>query len=161
MPNRHTNPVRREKVAVASCLCALMAFSAPARADAVSDFYKGKELRLIISSTVGGGYDLYARTIARHLGQHIPGNPSVIPQNMPGAGGIAAANYIYSVAPKDGTVIAAIQNTVPFEPFFENRAALFDAAKINWLGTPTTELGCTSSTIRRRSKRSAMRRRRR
>ena len=90
---------------------------------------------------MGGGYDLYARTIARHLGQHIPGNPTIIPQNMPGAGGIAAANHIYSVAPKDGTVIAAIQNTVPFEPFFENKAAMFDAAKLNWLGTPTTEVG--------------------
>jgi tripartite-type tricarboxylate transporter receptor subunit TctC len=113
----------------------------PARADAISDFYRGKELRLIISSTVGGGYDLYARTISRHLGQHIPGNPTVIPQNMPGAGGIAAANHIYSIAPKDGTVIAAIQNTVPFEPLFENKAAKFDAAKLNWLGTPTTEVG--------------------
>jgi tripartite-type tricarboxylate transporter receptor subunit TctC len=114
---------------------------APAHADAVSDFYKGKELRLIISSTVGGGYDLYARTISRHLARHIPGSPTIIPQNMPGAGGIAAANHIYSVAPKDGTVIAAIQNTVPFEPFFENKQALFDATKLNWLGTPTTEVG--------------------
>jgi tripartite-type tricarboxylate transporter receptor subunit TctC len=115
--------------------------AAPARADAIADFYKGKELRLIISSTVGGGYDQYARTIVRHLGRHIPGNPTIVPQNMPGAGGIAAANHIYSVAPKDGTVIAAIQNTVPFEPFFDNKAALFDAAKLNWLGTPTTETG--------------------
>jgi tripartite-type tricarboxylate transporter receptor subunit TctC len=111
------------------------------RADPVSDFYKGKELRLIISSTVGGGYDIYARTIARHLGRHIPGNPTIVPQNMPGAGGIAAANHIYAVAPKDGTVFAAIQNTVPFEPFFENKAAVFDAAKLAWLGTPTTEVG--------------------
>ncbi len=119
----------------------LIVASPDARADAVSDFYKGRQLSLIISSTVGGGYDLYARTIARHLGQHIPGNPSVIPQNMPGAGGIAAANHMYSVAPKDGSVIAAIQNTVPFEPLFQNKAAKFDAAKLNWLGTPTTEVG--------------------
>jgi tripartite-type tricarboxylate transporter receptor subunit TctC len=113
----------------------------PAHADAVSDFYKGKELRLLISSTVGGGYDVYARTIARHLGRHIPGNPAIVPQNMPGAGGIAAANHIYAIAPKDGSVIAAIQNTVPFEPFFDNKAAVFDAAKLSWLGTPTTEVG--------------------
>jgi tripartite-type tricarboxylate transporter receptor subunit TctC len=112
---------------------------APARADAVSDFYKGKDVRMIISSTVGGGYDIYARLIARHLSRHIPGNPNIVPQNMPGAGGIAGANHIFGVAPKDGTVIAAIQNTVPFEPFFENRAAQFDAARLNWLGTPTTE----------------------
>ena len=104
-------------------LCAFAGLTAaPARADAIADFYKGKDLRLIISSTVGGGYDLYARTISRHLGRHIPGNPTIIPQNMPGAGGIAAANHIYSVAPKDGSVIAAIQNTVPFEPFFDNKA---------------------------------------
>lgn len=124
---------------VFSALAALVA--APARADAVSDFYKGKDLRLIISSTVGGGYDIYARTIARHLGRHIPGNPTIVPQNMPGAGGIAAANHVYAIAPKDGTVIAAIQNTVPFEPFFENKAAVFDATKLAWLGTPTTEVG--------------------
>ena len=122
-------------------LCWLGGFVAPGRADAVSDFYKGKDLRLIISSTVGGGYDVYARTIARHLGRHIPGNPNIVPQNMPGAGGIAAANHIYAIAPKDGSVIAAIQNTVPFEPFFENKAAVFDAAKLSWLGTPTTEVG--------------------
>jgi tripartite-type tricarboxylate transporter receptor subunit TctC len=130
------------KVLAAACSTFMLAgVPTAARADAVADFYKGKELRLIISSTVGGGYDQYGRTIARHLGRHIPGNPTVIPQNMPGAGGIAAANHIYSVAPKDGTVIAAIQNTVPFEPFFENKSALFDAAKLNWLGTPTTEVG--------------------
>src|SRR4051795_4658610 len=80
----------------------LASLSATARADAIADFYRGKDLRLIISSTVGGGYDQYGRTIARHLGRHIPGNPTVVPQNMPGAGGIAAANHIYSVAPKDG-----------------------------------------------------------
>src|SRR5262245_59376456 len=113
----------------------------PSGADPVSDFYKGRDLRLIISSTVGGGYDVYARTIARHLSRHIPGNPNVVPQNMPGAGGIAAANHVYAIAPKDGSVIAAIQNTVPFEPFFENKAALFDANKLAWLGTPTTEVG--------------------
>jgi tripartite-type tricarboxylate transporter receptor subunit TctC len=126
----------------AFAVAALAGLSATSvRADPVADFYKGKDLHLVISSTAGGGYDLYARTIARHLGRHIPGNPAIIPQNMPGAGGILAANYIYSVAPKDGTVIAAIQNTVPFEPFFENKSAKFDASKINWLGTPTTEVG--------------------
>jgi tripartite-type tricarboxylate transporter receptor subunit TctC len=113
---------------------------APARADAVADFYKGKDLRLIISSSVGGGYDIYARLIAKHLSRRIPGNPTIVPQNMPGAGGIAGVNQLYNVAPKDGSVIAAIQNTVPFEPLFENKSAQFDAAKLSWLGTPTTEV---------------------
>ena len=116
-----------------------LTFPSPAGADAVSDFYKGKDVRMIISSTVGGGYDIYARLIAKHLSKHIPGNPNIVPQNMPGAGGIAGANHIFGVAPKDGSVIAAIQNTVPFEPFFENKAAQFDAVRLNWLGTPTTE----------------------
>src|SRR3954465_2220232 len=123
------------------CLRAVLALgafagvpSSPAHADAISDFYKGKDLRLIISSTVGGGYDVYARTIARHLGRHIPGNPNIVPQNMPGAGGIAAANHIYAIAPKDGSVFGMIQNTVPFEPLFQNKAALFDIEKLNWLG---------------------------
>jgi tripartite-type tricarboxylate transporter receptor subunit TctC len=117
------------------------AFAPSARADAVSDFYKGKELRLIISTTVGTGYDAYARAVGRHLGRHLPGNPSIVPQNMPGAGGLAAANHLYTVAPKDGTVIGMIQNTVPFEPLFENKAALFDPVRMNWLGTPATEVG--------------------
>ena len=113
--------------------------SRTARADAVADFYKGKEVRLIISASIGGGYDIYARAVARHLGQHIPGNPTVVPQNMPAAGGLGAANHTYNVAPKDGTVICLFQNTVPLEPFFENRQAQFEAAKFGWLGTPTTE----------------------
>src|ERR1700745_245564 len=90
----------------------------PSRADAVSDFYKGKELRLVLSTTVGTGYGAYARAVGRHVARHPPGNPSVVPQNMPGAGGLAAANHLYAVAPKDGTVIGMIQNTVPFEPLF-------------------------------------------
>jgi tripartite-type tricarboxylate transporter receptor subunit TctC len=117
------------------------AFTPSARADAVSDFYKGKELRLVISTTVGTGYDSYARAVGRYLGRHLPGNPSIVPQNMPGAGGLAAANHLYAVAPKDGTVIGMIQNTVPFEPLFENKAALFDPLRFNWLGTPATEVG--------------------
>jgi tripartite-type tricarboxylate transporter receptor subunit TctC len=112
----------------------------PARADSVADFYRGKELRLIIGASVGGGYDIYARAIAKHLGEHIPGNPSVVPQDMPAGGGLAAANHIYNVASRDGTVIGAMQNTVPFEPFFNNKQAQFDATKLSWLGTPTSEI---------------------
>jgi tripartite-type tricarboxylate transporter receptor subunit TctC len=126
---------------LAAGAAALLSLAAPAHADAVSDFYKGKELRFIISATAGTGYDVYARTVGRHLGRHIPGNPAIVPQNMPGAGGITAANHLYAVAPKDGTVFGMIQNTVPFEPLFENKAALFDSNRINWLGTPATEIG--------------------
>ncbi len=127
------------RLGLVAALC--IGLAAPACAEAVSDFYRGKELRLVISTTAGTGYDTYARTVGRHLAKHIPGNPAIVPQNMPGAGGLTAANYLYAVAPKDGTVFGMIQNTVPFEPFFENKAAHFDAAKYNWLGTPATEVG--------------------
>src|SRR6266436_1278883 len=115
-------------------------FAPSARADSVAAFYQGKDIKLLISGTVGGGYDIYARTLAKHLGTHIPGLPTVIPQNMPAAGGLAAANYTYNVAPRDGTVICLLQNTVALEPFYANKQAQFDAAKLSWLGTPTTEV---------------------
>ena len=111
-----------------------------AHAQSAADFYRGKEVRLIVSASTGGGYDTYGRTVARHLGEHIPGKPTVIVQNMPAAGGLGAANHTFNVAPKDGTVITLFQNTVPLEPFFENKQAQFDAAKFGWLGTPTTEV---------------------
>jgi tripartite-type tricarboxylate transporter receptor subunit TctC len=119
-----------------------LAFAAPtpAGADGIADFYRGKELRLVIGASVGGGYDIYARAIAKHLADHIPGNPAIVPQDMPAGGGLAAANYIYNVAARDGTVIGAMQNTVPFEPFFANRQAQFDATRMSWLGTPTSEV---------------------
>jgi tripartite-type tricarboxylate transporter receptor subunit TctC len=128
------------RLALAS-FAVLGVLAVPACADSIADFYKGKDLRFVISTTAGTGYDTYARTVGRHLSRHIPGNPSIVPQNMPGAGGITAANHLYAVAAKDGTAFGMIQNTVPFEPLFENKAALFDAARFNWLGTPATEVG--------------------
>src|SRR5205085_4327551 len=111
-----SHPIGRPmRLALGAALLVLLN-CASSRADSVADFYRGKDLRLIISSSVGGGYDIYARLIAKHLSRHIPGSPNIVPQNMPGAGGIASANHLYSLAPKDGSVIAAIQNTVPFEP---------------------------------------------
>ena len=127
-------------LAVAS-IAGLALPAAPAWADGIADFYRGKDLRFVISTTAGTGYDAYARAVARHLSRHIPGMPAIVPQHMPGAGGITAANHIYAVAPKDGTVFGMIQNTVPFEPLFENKAALFDANRFGWLGTPATEVG--------------------
>src|SRR5262249_34112287 len=123
-----------------AALAILGYFVASARADGVAAFYQGKDIKLLISGTVGGGYDIYARTLAKHVGEHIPGHPAVISQNMPAAGGLAAANYTYNVAPRDGTVICLLQNTVALEPFYVNKQAQFDAAKLSWLGTPTTEV---------------------
>jgi tripartite-type tricarboxylate transporter receptor subunit TctC len=104
------------------------------------DFYRGKTVQLIIPSSTGGSYDFYGRIVSHILEKHIPGNPIVRPVNMTGAGGITAANYLYNVAPKDGTVIGLVANTVPFEPLLDNKAAKFDPAKFGWLGTPTTEI---------------------
>src|SRR6187401_3449966 len=80
-----------------------------------AEFYRGKTVTLVVSSSPGGGYDVMARTIAKYLGRHIPGNPRVVVSNMPGAGGIVAMNYLYRAAPKDGTFIGGVQNNLPFE----------------------------------------------
>ena len=86
----------------------LAASVAPAGAEPIADFYRGKSLRMLIGYGPGGGYDLYARLVAEFLPKHIPGNPTIVPQNMPGAGGNKAAGYVYSVAPRDGTAMGAL-----------------------------------------------------
>ena len=122
-------------LALAAGLAAL-----PAVAQDLTSVYKGQQIKLIISSPPGGGYDAYARLIARYMGNHLAGNPSVVAQNMPGAGGVKAANFLYTIAPKDGLTIGNLQNTVPFEPLYENKQATFDTAKFNWLGSPSKEV---------------------
>jgi tripartite-type tricarboxylate transporter receptor subunit TctC len=117
----------------AGVLLALLTF--PARADPVEDFYRGRDITLIIASGVAGGYDTYARVFARHFSRHIPGHPSIIPKNIPTAGGLTAANTLYSVSAKDGLTIAAFTNGVAMDPLFGNPAARFDALKLNWIGS--------------------------
>jgi tripartite-type tricarboxylate transporter receptor subunit TctC len=114
---------------------------APAHAQSVADFYKGKTITILVGSDVGGGYDLHARLLARFMGKHIPGQPSIIVQNKPGASSLMAANYAYEVAPKDGTVIAAVQRPVPYQPLFNDVGARFDVRQIQWLGSTANELG--------------------
>ena len=89
--------------------CGLFCAEQQARADEVEDFYRDKRIELFISSTAGGGNDLSARLIARFLPNHIPGRPGIVPRNLPGAGGVTAANHIYNIAPRDGTAIGMIQ----------------------------------------------------
>jgi tripartite-type tricarboxylate transporter receptor subunit TctC len=105
-----------------------------AAAQDVERFYAGRKLSVVIGHEVGTGFDIYARTLQRHLGRHIPGNPIVVVQNMTGASGINAANWLYNIAPKDGTVVATFVHTVPFEPLMGNSVAKFDAAKFTWIG---------------------------
>ena len=108
-------------------------------AQPATDFYKGKTVSLVVSSSAGGGYDLLARTVARHLPKHIPGSPTIAVRNMPGAGGIVATNYVYNLGTKDGLTIGGVQNNTPFEPLFGTKEAQYDASKFYWLGSPSVE----------------------
>jgi tripartite-type tricarboxylate transporter receptor subunit TctC len=131
----------RIKTLLACAALAQLACSNAAIAQSVADFYKGKTVTILVGSDVGGGYDLTARTLAHHLARHVPGHPSVIVQNKPGASSIAAANYVYEIAPKDGTVIAAVQRPIPFQTLFGDAGVRFDVRKMQWLGSSTNELG--------------------
>ena len=124
----------------AAVLCGLLFMGAQAQAQGVADFYKGKSVDLYIGYSAGGGYDVYARLVARHLGKHIPGNPTVVPRNMEGAGSLRLANWLYTVAAKDGLAIGALARGAAFDPLFGSPGAQFDAAKLNWLGSANNEV---------------------
>jgi tripartite-type tricarboxylate transporter receptor subunit TctC len=105
-----------------------------ANAQSAADFYKGKTVQIIVGFGVGGGYDLYARALGRYLGKHIPGQPTVVVQNMEGAGSVRAANFVYSGSPQDGTVIAAVNQNAPMYQLLGGAGARFEAAGMQWLG---------------------------
>jgi len=116
-----------------------------ASADAVKEFYSGKQIALYVGYSAGGGYDTYARMLARHYGRHIPGNPDFVVQNMPGAGSTRLANWLYSVAPKDGTAMGAVGRGVAFDTLIGGTGGQFDAQKFNWLGSMNNEVSvCVS-----------------
>ena len=108
------------------------ALAGPAYSQTVEEFYKGRSMPLIIGFSSGSGYDIYARLLARYMGKHIPGNPTIVPQNMPGAGSQRAAQYIYSVAPKDGSVFGTMSRSMPVEPLLGD--AKFDGRAFTWIG---------------------------
>jgi tripartite-type tricarboxylate transporter receptor subunit TctC len=111
-------------------------------ADPVADFYSGKTVQLVIGYAPGGGYDVYARALARHMGRHIPGNPSIVVQNMPGAGSIKAANYLYNIAPKDGTAFGGFSRGAFLDPLLgRGEGVQYVAAKYGWLGSISNEVG--------------------
>src|SRR5262249_45150382 len=105
---------------------ATLASALPARAQSPADFYRGRTIDLHISSSVGGGYDAYARMLARHIGRFIAGNPVVVPKNTEGAGGLRLANFLYNAAPKDGTTFATVYPGTVFEPLLGGKGAPFD-----------------------------------
>ena len=115
----------------------------PASAQAIAEFYRGKRMNLITTASPGGGYDQYARLLARHMPRHIPGEPTITVQNMVGAEGLKAANHLYAVAPQDGSVIGGLSRNTGLARFydFNNAAIQFDARKFHWLGSPQQEIG--------------------
>lgn len=115
--------------------CLLLLMPLAAGAEPVADFYRGKTVNVYIGVGVGGEYDIQARLVARHIGKHIPGNPTVVPQNMTGAGGLRMINYLYNVAPKDGTAIGMIANAFPAMQAAGIPGVQFDASQMQWIGT--------------------------
>src|SRR5690349_10297221 len=131
--------MRRGVVAIGSLLW-LPATCAPTSADPIEEFYRGRNVTMVIGYSVAGGYDNYARVVGRHLGNHIPGNPNLVPQNRPGAGSLRSANWLYNAAPKDGSVIGMFSRGMAMEPLIGTSQTQFDARKFSWLGSGTNEV---------------------
>ena len=133
--------MQRCRRAIAVLSAAIYASAGAALADdPVEQFYKGKQINVVVGSSAGGGYDTYARLIARHLGSHVPGHPAIVPMNMPGAGSNRAAYYVYAVAPKDGTVIGAIFSGSIVEPLLGTKPVQHDASKFLYLGSANNDV---------------------
>ncbi len=140
--HHHQRPIRLLATFLFVALAASLA--RPAHAQPVEGFYRGKNLTLAIGYTVGGGYDLYARLLARHLGKHIPGNPTIVPQNREGAGSLRATMFLYTAAPKDGTMIGTFSRSMAVAPLVTDTAH-FDGTKFTWLGSVTNDVSlCVS-----------------
>jgi tripartite-type tricarboxylate transporter receptor subunit TctC len=123
-------------------IAALLLCGAPlqvAAQDAVAEFYRGKQVSILVGFSAGGSSSLYAQAISRVMGRHLPGNPAMIVQHMPGAGGLTVVNHVFTNALRDGTIIGTTNRTAPFEPLLGNKAARFDARKLGWLGTANVE----------------------
>jgi tripartite-type tricarboxylate transporter receptor subunit TctC len=123
-----------------------VALSTPAfAADPIADFYKGKNVDMLIGYTTGGGYDLYARMVARHIGKHIPGNPNVVAKNVPGAGSLTLANQLANTLPKDGTQIGVVSRSAFLEPLYGNKDAKYKTTDFGWVGSANNEVSvCVS-----------------
>ena len=125
----------------AVCCASLLNFSAPVAAQSVEEFYRNTTVSMYVGSGAGGGYDAVARVVARHIGKYIPGKPTIVVKNMPGAGGVTNANYMYSIAPRDGSAIAAPFNTALMLPLFNDPASKFDARGFTWIGSTDKQQG--------------------
>jgi tripartite-type tricarboxylate transporter receptor subunit TctC len=134
------NPARGAKLAAVLVASFLGVQISGAQAQDAAAFFKGRTVNMEIGYTAGGGYDVYGRTVARFLGKHIAGAPTVLPKNMPGAGSLRLANWLYTAAVKDGSEIGTIGRGIAFDPMLGNKNAQFDAAKFTWLGSATDEV---------------------
>ena len=134
-------------IAMASVAAWMVQSAVPVSANAASaaDFYKGKRLKFLIGFGTGGGYNLYSRHVARHMGRHIPGKPRFISQNMPGAGSMRLTNYLAVRAPKDGTVIGMITQAIPLSQLLKYKGFKADINKFNWIGNASVSNGVTSA----------------
>jgi tripartite-type tricarboxylate transporter receptor subunit TctC len=132
--------IKRAALVAALAWTATVSAAISVSAQTVEQFYKGKTVNIYIGYGPGGGYDFFGRLVARHLGRHIPGQPNVIPQNMPGAGSLRAANYVYNVAPKDGTALGIVTQTVSLEEAFGTPGVQYKADKFNWIGRATSNV---------------------
>jgi len=130
---------RRSLACIPAAAALFLALTRVAAANDVEDFYRGRTVTVLISYSVGGGYDLYARLLARYMGRHIPGSPTVVPQNMPGAGGLRAANYLFSAAPKDGSIFGTFSRSIPTMPLVTPQDAHFDGRKFSWIGSMSSD----------------------
>jgi tripartite-type tricarboxylate transporter receptor subunit TctC len=143
----HLQPdILRRGLIVAPLLALALVSASKARADAVEDFYRGKTVNMIVGYSAGGGYDIYARSVARYMGNHMPGQPKVVVTNMPGAGSLVSVNHLYNIAPKDGTAIATFGRGLPMEPLIGTAKVQFDATRLTWIGSVASELSVCAVT---------------
>ena len=126
---------------LAAAFIAFSSLQSGAQADPVAQFYEGKTISFIVGAANGGGYDAQARLLASHMGRFLPGSPNVVVQNMPGAGSLQAANFLYNLAPKDGSTIALLQRGILSTRFVNPEGARFDLGKFNWIGNMSSEAG--------------------
>src|SRR6185312_362539 len=132
--------ILRPEFALGAALFFMLALAAgAAHAESAEEFYRGKTIQILIGADVGGGYDINARLVARHIGKYMPGNPAFLPVNMPGGGSLRAANYVYNVSPHDGTVLGAPSRGIVTMPLMGIEAAKFDMTKFSWIGSVTNE----------------------
>jgi tripartite-type tricarboxylate transporter receptor subunit TctC len=124
---------------------AICTIAIPARADSVADFYRGKQISVVVGTSPGNDYDFRGRLIARHMGKHIPGEPTIVPRNMPGAGGVTAANWLATIAPRDGTVTHMIMTNMMAAQAISTHGVQFDTRKFQWLGNTTSTPNVTNS----------------